>query len=1214
MNAYKILACIVFILYCGFFSACSIFKSQENKPIEKYQSYKNIPGVTFDEIRAIEDLKKQVTSFTYGMTPSAEAFYDENNIIKGYSALLCKWLTELFGIPFSPAIYIWGDLASGLETGKVDFTGELTPTDERRKTYFMTDPIAGRSLKYFRLYGSRPLSAIAEDRVLRFAILEDTTTIDAVYSLFDKDSLEIILLDNAEKVYDMLKSKTVDAYINENPEEAIFDIYNDIIAEDLLPLVYSPVSLSTQNPKLAPIISVVQKALQNGGARYLTELYNLGYQEYLKNKLFMQLSEAELEYIRSKPVVLFAAEYDNYPVSYYNKYEKKWEGIFFDVLSKVETLTGISFESANEQNTKWFKLLEMLESGKVSIISELIPSQEREGRFLWPNTAFFSDTYVLLSKEKHSNIKINEILYLKVGVIKDTAYTAWFQKNFPNHAFTVEYENIDAAFYALEHNEVDMVMSPKVLLSKLLHYHEYTHYKANFEFNFFYESKIGFNKNEAILCSIIDKSLRLIDLELISRQWMNKSFDYRQKLSQAQRQWLFGVSSLILCIAILLYVLFRKTRSAGKHLERLVHKRTAELESVSNNYKGIIWSVNKEGVITTFKGRYTKMLEEYHMNMEGTKLGSKQHSDILGIAKNVQKTFLEGPQDWISEDKDKVYHSYTTPMYDDKGQIMGVVGSTDDVTDTIKLQEAAQAASRAKSNFLSHVSHEIRTPLNAIIGMIRIGMNTDNIEKKNYCFGRTDSASKHLLGIINDILDISKIEANKFELLYTEFDFELMLNNIKNIANIRAEEKKQNLVVNLGQDVPAFILSDELRLSQVITNLLANAIKFTPEKGTIVLDIKKTEEINDEVILRIEVIDNGIGISEEQQQKLFKSFGQADANITQKFGGTGLGLAISKRIVELMGGKIWVESELDKGAKFIFTIKVKSRREKSNIKLAPNIKPEDIRILAVTDSEEKEYFVYVMQALKLSCDIALAGNQAIQMMKNDSDKPYNMFFIDWQMPDMDAIELTKKIKEIDSNNSIIIMVSAVTWSNIEKEARAAGANCFMTKPLFPSTLVSTINNCIGEDPKKSAGSAQEKPTKQNFCNHTLLIAEDVDINREIMSAILEETQASIDYALDGKMAVSMFREHPEKYSMILMDINMPEMDGYEATKTIRSLDLANAKDIPIIAMTANVFKEDIDKCIESGMNGHIGKPIDSEALFGILGKYLTSGRETHQTK
>ena len=524
-------------------------------------------------------------------------------------------------------------------------------------------------------------------------------------------------------------------------------------------------------------------------------------------------------------------------------------------------------------------------------------------------------------------------------------------------------------------------------------------------------------------------------------------------------------------------------------------------------------------------------------------------------------------------------------------------------------EAAAQKASRAKGEFLSRMSHEIRTPLNAIIGMINITMNIDDLQKiKNY-LNKANSASKHLLALINDILDISKIEADKFELSHSDFDLEKMLMNIVNVVSVRAGDKHQKFLVNLDRDVPLSIFGDELRLSQVITNLLTNAIKFTPENGKVILSIKMAEETGDDIVLKMEVADTGIGVSEEQQRRLFTSFEQADSSIAQNYGGTGLGLAISKRIVELMGGTIWIESELGKGSRFIFTIKVKKGIGKGKLELNLDIDKDNVRILAVDDSEEmRVYFEHIMASFNLPCDVAASGKEAIDLINKSGDRPYNIFFIDWKMPEMDGIELTKKIKEITNDSSIIIMFSAADADAVEDEVIAAGARRVIPKPIFPSMLVDAINECFGIESTKIANKVKEKSFEDifNFSNHTILCADDNEINREILSAVLEKTGVSMDFAENGKTAVSMFYENPNKYDLILMDVQMPEMNGYEATRTIRAFEYLQAKNIPIIAMTANVFREDIEECLAAGMSDHIGKPIDPEILYRVIKKHMMS--------
>jgi len=520
-----------------------------------------------------------------------------------------------------------------------------------------------------------------------------------------------------------------------------------------------------------------------------------------------------------------------------------------------------------------------------------------------------------------------------------------------------------------------------------------------------------------------------------------------------------------------------------------------------------------------------------------------------------------------------------------------------------KKQVAAEAASVAKSAFLANMSHEIRTPLNAIIGMTQIGTAATAPERMNYCFTKIEDASKHLLGVINDILDMSKIEAGKFELTPVVFDFENMLRRTVGVANFRVDEKKQKLEVRIENDIPHKLVGDDQRIAQVITNLLGNAVKFTPENGTIGLDARLLSEEGDMCTIQVTVSDNGIGISEEQQSRLFQSFQQAENTTTRKFGGTGLGLSISKNIVEMMGGRIWIESELGKGSAFIFTVRLKKESSEKKKRLDSGITIENVRILAIDDDPDVlMYFKEVMEELGTHCDTAGSAEEALELVEKDGE--YNIYFVDWKMPGIDGAELTRRLKEKspEPGKDVVVMISAADLSSIEKEGNELGIDKFISKPIFPSMITDIINESLGTDIKET--EKDEEDSEGIFSGYTILLAEDVDINRDIVMALLEPTLITIDCAVNGAEAVRMFSEAPDKYSMIFMDVQMPEMDGYEATRTIRGLEIPRAGTIPIIAMTANVFREDIERCLESGMNDHIGKPIDINDVLRQLRKNL----------
>lgn len=389
-------------------------------------------------------------------------------------------------------------------------------------------------------------------------------------------------------------------------------------------------------------------------------------------------------------------------------------------------------------------------------------------------------------------------------------------------------------------------------------------------------------------------------------------------------------------------------------------------------------------------------------------------------------------------------------------------------TDKMRSEEE----SRSKSSFLARMSHEIRTPMNAVIGMITIAKKSKTMDEVEVCLDKINDSANHLLGVINDVLDMSKIEAGKMELSEMEFLFQDMITQVTTVMNFKLEEGRQNFSVRINENVPKFIIADKQRLAQVITNLLSNANKFTPEGGNIRLSVHQIEDAGSRCKLQVEVEDDGIGISMEQQARLFHSFEQADNSISRKYGGTGLGLAISKKIIDLMDGEIWIESEPGKGSKFIFTI-----------------------------------------------------NAGVGASENEKD---------------------------------------------------------------------------------DTGLTDTEFTMDLFAGKHILAADDVEINREILIALLDGTGVTIDSVENGREACDKFAANPEIYDMILMDLHMPEMDGYEATRIIRTMKLAKARTIPIIAMTANVFREDIEKCMLAGMNDHVGKPLDINTIIAKMKHYLLS--------
>ena len=868
-------------------------------PICGLSDYRDVPGVTQGEIAAIETLKASRNEFIYGQVLDTEAFLLLDGTYAGFAAKVAGLLSELFGIEFRLELHDWAGLIDGFDGRRIDFTADLTPTPERLRRYSMTYPIADRSARI-----------------------------------------------------DVLAAHDTQAY-------AFIQSQSDF------PLLYAPVSLATANPDLSPVISVINKYISAGGIDIFHGLYIEGDYAYARHTLANALTDEEAAYIENlvehRKTVKVAFEYDNYPTSFYNQNDKEFQGIAVDVLNEIGALTGIPFEAAATEHAPWAEVFDMLLSGEVSIVSQLIQTEERKGNFLWPDAPYASTQYALVSKKEYPDLAMHQVVRAKVGVVTGTAYEEKYRDWFPENHNMVRYPTQGEALHALETDEIDLFMGSEYLLLAQQNYREKPGFKTNIRFSKPTDSYLGIHVGEELLCSIINKAQAFVDTEQIADSWRSRGFDYMRQMAQQRARFsmLIAIGAMIILIPTA-FLLF-KLRGLYRNQDQIVRERTRELEC------------------------------QIH---------------------------------------------------------------------------AAQVASKAKSTFLASMSHEIRTPLHAIIGMASIAERslTDPVKTRR-SLAQILVSSHHLLAILNDVLDMSKIESGKLELSYGPFSLLKEARSLDSIFEVRCFDKKIRYRSSIDDQRDLLLVGDKMRINQVLVNLLGNAVKFTPEGGEITMEAHVIHEDERCVTLHFAVRDTGIGMTDEQMAKLFVPFEQTDIHVATKYGGTGLGLSISQNLIGMMGSAIQVESAPGKGSTFHFDLRLEKGQKKAQVE-----------------------------------------------------------------------ELTQAV---------------------------------------------------------------------DLTGRRILLVEDIDINREIFSELFAETGMLIDEAENGKIALDRFcATSAGAYDLIFMDIQMPVMGGYEAAAQIRASDHPDAQSIPIFAMTANAFKDDIEAALAAGMNGHIAKPIDVGHVMDVLAKHI----------
>ncbi|MCP4699410.1 MAG: response regulator, partial [Gammaproteobacteria bacterium] len=534
-------------------------------------------------------------------------------------------------------------------------------------------------------------------------------------------------------------------------------------------------------------------------------------------------------------------------------------------------------------------------------------------------------------------------------------------------------------------------------------------------------------------------------------------------------------------------------------------------------------------------------------------------------------------------------------------------------------KEAAETANRAKSDFLANMSHEIRTPMNAITGFTRLALQTELTNKQRDYLAQIENSSQALLRVINDILDFSKIEAGMLNMESVDFYLDDVLDKLTSLLGMKVEEKGLELLLDIGRDVPRLLTGDPLRLVQILTNLCTNAVKFT-EKGEIIVCVETAKPEEKQVILRFSIRDTGIGIPVEKTARLFDAFTQADSSTTRQFGGTGLGLAICKRLTEMMGGDIRVESQMGKGSTFSFTARFSRAAGEMEMTFLPPPDLHGMRAMAVDDSaasrnilqEYMDSFSFVVTAVD-------SGETALEELEAAAKtQPYDLVLLDWKMPGMDGLETAMRIKKVLhlTRTPRIIMLTAFSRDEFLKLAGKSNLDGFLTKPVNQSTLFDTIMEVFGKEIAKTTHRQRKKTSLTpeimlGIRGARILLAEDNKINQQVARETLEGAGFLVEIANNGKEAVAVLASKGElrelKYfDAVLMDVQMPEMDGYQATRKIR--ENPRCSELPIIAMTAHAMSGDREHCLKAGMNDYVTKPIEVEQLFNVLGKWIKPGK------
>ena len=1281
---------LYFAVLCIF--CCSPDAVSQFFDINSIQTFRDVPGVTADEIAAIETIISSRKSFSVGSVLSTEAFISDDKEYSGFIPLFCGLLSNLFDIPFVIKLNELDELINMVDDLQIDFTGEFSPTPERQQKYFMSSLITERSF-------------------------------------------------------------------------------------------------STANPDLQAVITVITKYLETGGIDVVHDLYTLGERQYSKFMFNQSLTPEERRYIEkiknNGGKIPITMEPDNYPLCFYNNNYNEFQGIAVDILDEITLLIGIEFEPITTKNTTMLEIHELVKSGKAAFDAEMIHTAARENDYIFPNASYYSSNFALLSKTDYPDLKIFQIAKATVGIVRGTAPAELFNLLIPDSRDVKEYNTRNEALVALEKNDIDLFMTTDYMLLYQTHFREKTGYKINILLNATIEKSFyGFNKNEKILCSIIEKAQDKIDIDRITRSWTNRVYDYSKKIASNRLFYMAIFTAVMLVLLIILSRLLSKNRKMIKKIDRqnellktvnqvstillepdiinlknkfmlamsimaktvnanrvtiwknhtiddemyssLIYEWPDPNGVVNDNtvtqnvpYKGIRWKeilskgdcinslvrdlpeqeqkvLKMKGVLSIFiapvfidnifwgylgfddckservftfnesmilrsagrmlgnafiRNDITQNIVNTTIKLEDAVAQANESSRQKNVSLNSMKSILNGIDSMIYVTNPKTneilfmnnsmmrhfdidddctgklcymilqanrsskcefcpcyrldkeptkpvvweeHSSLTNRIYCNvdryidwpDGQIVHIQHSVD-MTELIEARERAEESSHYKSAFLTTMSHEIRTPMNAILGITEIQLQNKNLPPDvDEAFNKIYESGDLLLHIINDILDLSKIESGKMEIVPVKYDIPSLINDAAQLNRLRYESKPIWFSLYVDENMPHDFFGDELRIKQILNNVLSNAFKYTDE-GSVELYVtyEPIEKEKDSVMLVFRVVDTGQGMTDDQIEKIYDEYTRFNLDANRTTIGAGLGMNITKRLVDMMNGTIKLHSEVGKGT--VFSVRIPQNRIGNEIcgkELTEKLrsfryhssllskKAQFIReympygsVLVVDDVESNIFVIKgMLQPYGMRIDAVSSGYDAIEKIKDGN--VYDIVFMDHMMPRMDGVETVKIIRDFGYTNPIIALTANALIGR-EEMFLQNGFDAFVSKPIDSRELNHLLNEYIrNRKPQEVVDAARR-------ANYDRKPIKDVNKKTEIESFFVNDAEKAIKF-LEKFDVENISEESLEMFIVIVhgMKSALANVDEKDMSNIALNLEQAGReKNLELIAHETPAF-------------------------------------------